>query len=130
MSGRLQHVDEGYGASNSVIKNAEDLDVHYATCDRANMLWNFNERKDSNFMDLMGSNGKYPLYNKICYAGMTFYSNIPSVTSPGGHLTHMTINRGHWGPNQGPGCQAIYMGGVARLPDFKYETSGKYTIVP
>jgi len=128
-SGKLPHVEEGHGGSTSILKPRDQHDLHYRTAKRANRIWRWTYAVDSNFMDTLGANGTYPLYNKICYSGMTFYSNIPTLSQSIGGFTHMTTNKGHWGSNQGPGCQAVYSGIPQALPNFNYETSGKYTIV-
>ena len=127
--GHLQHVDpDGRGASDVVLSLESDSKPHYSTHVRANNIWGWKHAPGASFMATTGTNGQFGVYNTICWSGMTFYSNIPTNTNPSGQLTHMTLNKGHWGPNQGPGCQAIYQGQVAALPNFEYEK--RFTIVP
>lgn len=121
-SGRLQHVDDGHGSSNSVIKTKGDDSPHYSTYMRYNLIWKWRDLKDSHLMETVGDNGQYPLYNKVCWSGFALYYDPKSR-----EFKYATRNKGHWGENEGPGCQRIRQGAVEVFPDFKYAT--RYVIV-
>lgn len=121
-SGRLQHIDEGYGSSSSVAKQKGDDVPHFNTYMRYNFIWKWRDPKDSQLMQNMGNTGTYPLYNKICWSGFTLYNDTTSSTPK-----YATLNKGHWGENEGPTCQAIREGAVEVFPNFEYNK--KYHIV-
>jgi hypothetical protein len=124
ISGKLQHLEEvGHGGSLSVM--GDRLGLHYSTANRYNGIWNWRDPPDSGYMDTVGASG-YPLYNKVCWQGLTLYMT-PTHNNPAGTFTHATLNKGPWGANQGPGCQAIYAGEPKPLPVFDY--SGRYHVV-
>jgi hypothetical protein len=122
VSGKLQHAETGgYGGSTAVMRTtADNGQMDFDTAVRYNAIWAWRDALDSQLMDTLGNEG-YPLFNKICWSGMTFYSGPSCPGQPSGTLTHMTANKGHWGREQGPGCQLVYSGQPNSLPKFGHE---------
>jgi hypothetical protein len=121
LGGRLNHLEEGYGGSKVIVgrSNGEEMSLHYSTAPRYCGIWGWKGQPDSGIMETLGESN-YALYNTRCYAGMTMYTGISTEKHPNGKTVAMTMNRGHWGPNVGPGCQAVYQGEAVPLPQFDY----------
>ncbi len=106
----------------------EDRVAHYPSWERANDAFKFSDHAGLRYIDTMGISGMYPKQNSLCWSGMTFYRvpKIPGVRD----AIYMTVNKGQWGPNQGPGCGEIYRGRLTTaLPNFNYNTDTRYFIV-
>jgi hypothetical protein len=125
-SGRLQHLDDGHGSSTSIrgIRNGIDTVDHYSTAPRYNLIWKWRNIQDSNFLETLGANGEFPVFNKICYQGHTLYSGLAKRSHPNGKYTHYIINKGHWGPDVGPKCQEVYAGVPKMIPKQDYSQYG------
>jgi hypothetical protein len=122
VTGKLPHLDHDYGHSSAVMsKRGDDNTPHFSTFERYNNIWGWKGPKDSNILDIMGHNGQYPVYNKICWSGFTLYWD-PTYGENGGYR-YMTANKGHWGVNEGPGCAEVRMGEPKTLPIFPYLTN-------
>lgn len=120
-SGKLQQLEDGHGGSRAYIPSAGDNKLHYSTADRYQNVWNWRYMQDTTILQTFGEDGRHPLYNKILWGGFTTYTDCKGKTK------FATLNKSGWGPNVGPGCQAIYSGLPKQFPNFRY--TDKYEIL-
>jgi hypothetical protein len=130
VSGKLQHLEEqGHGGSTALrgVRHGIDDVYHFKTAERYNLIWRWRDQQDSNLMETLGSNGEFPVFNKICYQGHTLYTGLAKKGHPNGKFTYYIENKGHWGRDVGPGCQAVYSGVPKMLKTQDYTPYGTPT---
>lgn len=113
--------------SRALITAPDEPRNHYSTSERYNKIWKFNQTQNSTFMAHMAPHGNYPVYNRIAYQGTVLLKNLPNSENPNGSYSHAILNKGHWGPNVGPGCKTIFQGNLKPFEDPGFRS--KYTII-
>jgi len=105
-------------SSKAIRHDNNSYDTSYSTSARANHTWNWNQAETDGFESTLGSNGIAPKKNVICARGSAWYWN--PYKGSGGSLGFWCPNRGHMGPEEGPGCKRIRQGEIRKWPRFEY----------